>query len=151
MTLILSFLFSRDDLPKLTKRKLKKTGEKESPKGKKWKETTGEQFLGSTKRVICLVEEENIGDFSKEITEDEVETISLEEQNVGKCSELFGPLSSDEEENLTEFFKDFPIFSRKIGGYGAAEVIDVLLKVDHYILNMYVQLFLYSVKRMPHF
>lgn len=51
---------------------------------------------------------------------------------MGKCSELFGPLSSDEEENLTEFFKDFPIFSRKIGGYGAAEVIDVLLKVDHY-------------------
>lgn len=70
--------------------------------------------------------------FLKEITEDEVETISLEEQNVGKCSELFGPLSSDEEENLTEFFKHFPIFSRKIGGYGAAEVIDVLLKVDHY-------------------
>lgn len=41
-------------------------------------------------------------------------------------------MSSDEEESLTEFFKDFPIFSRKIGGYGAAEVIDVLLKVDHY-------------------
>lgn len=51
---------------------------------------------------------------------------------MGKCFELYGPLSSDEEENLTEFFKYFPIFSRNIGGYGAAEVIDVLLKVDYY-------------------
>lgn len=50
---------------------------------------------------------------------------------MGKCSELFGPLSSDEEENLTEFLKDFSIFSGNIDGYGAAEVIDVL-KVDHY-------------------
>lgn len=51
---------------------------------------------------------------------------------MGKCFELYGPLSSDEEENLTEFFKYFPIFSRNIGGYRAAEVIDVLLKVDYY-------------------
>lgn len=69
---------------------------------------------------------------------------------MGKCFELFGPLSSDEEENLTEFFKYFPILSRKIGGYGAAEDFDVLLKVVP-ILSMYVKLFLYSVKRMPHF
>lgn len=68
---------------------------------------------------------------------------------MGKCFELYGPLSSDEEENLTEFFKYFPIFSRNIGGYGAAEVIDVLLKVDYY--TQYVcQTVLYSVKRMPH-
>lgn len=63
---------------------------------------------------------------------------------MGKCFELYGPLSSDEEENLTEFFKYFPIFSRNIGGYGAAEVIDVLLKVDYY--TQYVcQTVLYSV------
>lgn len=69
---------------------------------------------------------------------------------MGKCFELYGPLSSDEDENLTEFFKYFPIFSRYIGGYRAAEVIDVLLKVDYY--TQYVcQTVLYSVKRMPHF
>lgn len=51
---------------------------------------------------------------------------------MGKCFEVYGPLSSDEDENLTEFFKYFPIFSRNIGGYRAAEVIDVLLKVDYY-------------------
>lgn len=36
MYFLTNFIISilRDDLPKLTKRKLKKTGEKESPKGK---------------------------------------------------------------------------------------------------------------------
>lgn len=36
MFFLTNFIISilRDDLPKLTKRKLKKTGEKESPKGK---------------------------------------------------------------------------------------------------------------------
>lgn len=75
MYFLTNFIISilRDDLPKLTKRKLKKTGEKESPKGKMGKKSNNEeQFLWSTKTVICLDEEESIGDFSKEITGTEV-------------------------------------------------------------------------------
>lgn len=76
MYFLTNFIISilRDDLPKLTKRKLKKTGEKESPKGKMEKKNNNneEQFLWSTKTVICLDEEESIGDFSKEITGTEV-------------------------------------------------------------------------------
>lgn len=68
---------------------------------------------------------------------------------MGKCSELFGPLSSDEEETLTEFLKDFPIFSGNIGWYGAAEVIDVL-KVDHYTQYVCPTVPL-QCERMPHF
>lgn len=76
MYFLTNFIISilRDDLPKLTIRKLKKTGEKESPKGKmeEKKNNNEEQFLWSTKTVICLDEEESIGDFSKEITGTEV-------------------------------------------------------------------------------
>lgn len=47
-------------------------------------------FIRSYKTVICLAEEENIGDFSKEITGTEVETISREEQNVGSVLDYLG-------------------------------------------------------------
>lgn len=47
-------------------------------------------FIRSYKTVICLTEEENIGDFSKEITGTEVETISREEQNVGSVLDYLG-------------------------------------------------------------
>lgn len=53
MYFLTNFIISilRDDLPKLTKRKLKKTGEKESPKGKmeKKKTTTKNSSFGVPK------------------------------------------------------------------------------------------------------
>lgn len=60
--------------PTLTnKTEIKENTRERESKGKNGKKNNNEeQFLWSTKTVICLDEEESIGDFSKEITGTEV-------------------------------------------------------------------------------